>query len=173
MENPGDSLDPVDSTERHIMAKIISLFGSGGTDGFSFETLGAARSLIASAFQNGRDDFITPLRKILAKHPDIAAAFAWLHVHEHRDVDDKAAMVMLAALLDGPMFSPAQRQRSAKAYQTPRSRSVNYCLPKASFRTRKTPPTLLSPVNRPVNFWPSATAWRRSIPSAQRLWPPP
>lgn len=97
-----------------IMSKLFSLVGFGGGDDFGPEDLDAARDLITRVSQDDRGEFIPLLLKAIKKHPDIAAAFAWLHVHERRHADDNDAMVMLAALLDGPMFSPAQRQRSAK-----------------------------------------------------------
>ncbi len=96
------------------MSKILSLLGFGGKNASGPDGLDAARTLIDRVSKDERANFIAPLRKALAKHPNIAAAFAWLHAHERRDSEDMTAMVMLTMLFEGPMFSPPERRHSAK-----------------------------------------------------------
>ncbi len=98
-----------------MMAKTPSLFGDSGDTAFPAEELSAARDCIAQAFKDDRADFLVHLRALRAKYPDIASVFAWLHAHERRHADDNDALVMLSALLDGRMFRPSQRKRSADA----------------------------------------------------------
>ncbi len=95
--------------------KKVSRFGEGWNAATPPDDVGAARKLISHMNRNVKADIITPLQKTLDKHPDLATAFAWLHVYDRREADDNSAMAMLVALLDATMFSPAQRKRSGKA----------------------------------------------------------
>ncbi len=101
-------------TKWENMAKTISLFDRSGNDASSPKNLDVARDIISRVSQDGRCDFIALLLKAIKEHPDIAAAFAWLYVHERRHDDDDDAYSLLAELLDNPVFSQTQRQRSVK-----------------------------------------------------------